>query len=147
MSCIIRNKDKRNGIVYVYESTSYWDPETKMPRCHRKLIGKEDPETGEIVPTGKRGRPKKNAAEAQQISSVEGSADPAASKPSSETLRLKAALDANEALIATREERISALEDEVRRLNEAFKLLGPTLDSLDKVIGSLREICGEATMP
>ena len=43
---------------YVYESHSYWDKELKQPRSNRKLIGKVDPETGETVPTGKRGRRK-----------------------------------------------------------------------------------------
>lgn len=56
---IIKQLDKRSGITYVYESTSYWDKEKQQPRSRRKLIGKIDPETGEIVATGKRGRKKK----------------------------------------------------------------------------------------
>ena len=39
---------------YVYDSISYWDKEKKQPRSKRKLIGKIDPETGEIVPTSPR---------------------------------------------------------------------------------------------
>ena len=54
---IIKHLDKKYGVVYVYESVSYWDKEKKQPRSKRKLIGKIDPVTGEIVPTGKRGRP------------------------------------------------------------------------------------------
>lgn len=42
---------KKSGITYVYESESYWDKEKKQPRNKRKLIGKIDPETGEIIPT------------------------------------------------------------------------------------------------
>ena len=59
---IIKQHDKRSGITYVYESTSYWDREKKQPRSKRKLIGKLDPATGEIVPTDGRGknRGKKN---------------------------------------------------------------------------------------
>lgn len=56
----IHHYDKRVGITYVYESESYYDPEKKQSRSKRKLIGKIDPETGEIVPTGRRGRPSKN---------------------------------------------------------------------------------------
>lgn len=41
---------EKNGIVYVYESESYWDSEKKQPRSRRKLIGHEDPETGMVVP-------------------------------------------------------------------------------------------------
>ena len=55
---IVKLKDKRTGTTYVYESESYWDKEKQQPRSKRKLIGKIDKETGDIIPTGKRGRPK-----------------------------------------------------------------------------------------
>ncbi|MBK0348881.1 IS1634 family transposase [Aerococcaceae bacterium zg-ZJ1578] len=54
-------KNKKTGITYVYESTSYYDKEKKQSRPKRKLIGKLDPETGEIVPTTPRNAPKKKA--------------------------------------------------------------------------------------
>ncbi|MBF6626461.1 transposase [Aerococcaceae bacterium zg-BR9] len=50
----------KNGTKYVYESTSYYDKEKKQARPKRKLIGKIDPETGEIVPTQPRGRKTKS---------------------------------------------------------------------------------------
>lgn len=53
---IIKQKDKRTGIIYVYESKSYWDKEKQQPRSHRKLIGKLDEETGEIIHTDGRGK-------------------------------------------------------------------------------------------
>lgn len=53
---IIKKLDKKSGTVYVYESVSYWDREKKQPRSKRKLIGKLDPVTGEVIPTGKQGR-------------------------------------------------------------------------------------------
>ena len=53
---IIRQHDKRSGITYVYESHSYWDPEKKMTRAKRKLIGKVDPDTKETVPTDGRNK-------------------------------------------------------------------------------------------
>ena len=59
---IIKQHDKRSGITYAYESHSYWDPEKKMTRAKRKLIGRIDPETGEIVPTDGRNRKKKDPA-------------------------------------------------------------------------------------
>ena len=59
---IIKQYDKRSGITYAYESHSYWDPEKKMTRAKRKLIGRVDPETGEIVPTDGRNRKCKTAA-------------------------------------------------------------------------------------
>jgi hypothetical protein len=53
---IIHQHDKRSGITYAYESTSYWDKEKKQSRAKRKLIGRVDPETGEIIPTDGRGK-------------------------------------------------------------------------------------------
>lgn len=58
---IIKQYDKRSGITYAYESHSYWDSEKKMTRAKRKLIGRIDPETGEITPTDGRNRRKKDA--------------------------------------------------------------------------------------
>ena len=60
MSSIIKKLNKQTGVTYVYESESYWDKEKKQPRSRRKLIGKVDEETGEIVPTGGRGNRRKN---------------------------------------------------------------------------------------
>lgn len=53
---IIKQYHAASNTTYVYESTSYWDPEKKQPRSKRRLIGKIDPVTGETVPTGKPGR-------------------------------------------------------------------------------------------
>ena len=145
MSCIVRSLDKRTGTVYVFESTSYWDPATKMPRCHRKLIGKVDPETGQVVPTGKRGRPKKDAGAAQQ--QEPNPAGEGTSTASCEEIRLKAALLNNEQRLADQDARIKALEDEVRRLSYPLKRMAPALDSIEKSLGGLREICSAAEPP
>ncbi len=49
---IVKIKDKRLGVTYVYEQQkSVWNPEKKQARSTRKLIGKIDPSTGKIVPT------------------------------------------------------------------------------------------------
>ena len=55
---IIKQYHKDTDTTYVYESESYWDPELKQARSKRHCIGKIDTETGEMVPTGKRGRKK-----------------------------------------------------------------------------------------
>lgn len=51
---IIKQLNKKTGITYVYESHSYRDKETKQPRSKRRLIGRIDDATGEIVPTRKK---------------------------------------------------------------------------------------------
>lgn len=48
---IVKLYNKDRDVTYVYDSISYWDKDKKQPRSKRKLIGKIDPETGEIVPT------------------------------------------------------------------------------------------------
>ena len=53
---IIKQFDKRSGITYVYDSKSYYDKEKKCSRAKRVLIGKLDPETGEIIPTDGRNK-------------------------------------------------------------------------------------------
>lgn len=53
---IIKQLDKRTGITYVYESKAYWDKEKQQSRAKRTLIGKIDPETGEMIPTDGRHR-------------------------------------------------------------------------------------------
>ena len=52
---IYRSTNKKTGITYVIESHSYWDKELKAPRNTKKIIGKIDPVTGEMVKTRKRG--------------------------------------------------------------------------------------------
>ena len=64
---IIKQHDKRSGITYAYESHSYWDPEKKMTRAKRKLIGRIDPETGEIIPTDGRNRKKKDEKASEEV--------------------------------------------------------------------------------
>ena len=55
---ISKSFNKQNGVTYVYEVTeNYWDKEKKRPKTKRKLIGKIDPETNEIVPTSRKKKP------------------------------------------------------------------------------------------
>jgi len=56
LSAIVKQYDKRIGVTYAYESTSYWDKEKKQSRSKRKLIGIVDLQTGEIKPTTKKKR-------------------------------------------------------------------------------------------
>ena len=69
---IIQQYHKDTDTTYVYESESYWVPELGQSRSRRKLLGKLDPATGEIIPCGKRG-PKKKTPEGseEQISASE----------------------------------------------------------------------------
>jgi len=61
MPSVVYQKDKRSGITYAYTSISYWDKEKQQSRSKRTLIGRLDPETGEVVPTDGRNRKRKEA--------------------------------------------------------------------------------------
>ena len=66
---IVKSYSKANDTTYVYEQDMKWNPVTKRPEGTRKLIGKIDPVTGEIVPTGKKGRKKKEKTDSVQAPS------------------------------------------------------------------------------
>ena len=54
---ITKSYNRRTKTTYAYETTYEWDP-SQQKRVQRKhCIGQFDPETGEIIPNGKRGRP------------------------------------------------------------------------------------------
>lgn len=109
---LVKLKDKRTGTTYVYESESYWDKEKKQPRSRRKLIGKLDEETGEIIPTGKSGRKKSSKKEAEENGSP---------KPVTEHIKT----------IAEKEEQIQALKAE----NQAL------LDQKQDILKMLEALC------
>ena len=69
---IIRQTDKRTGITYVFESISTYYPELKQSRSKRHIIGKIDPISGEVVPCGKPGRPKKVPQPAPEMTAERG---------------------------------------------------------------------------
>jgi transposase len=55
MPSLVHYRNKKTGVTYVYENLSKWNKEKQRADCQRKCIGKLDPVTNEIIPTGKRG--------------------------------------------------------------------------------------------
>lgn len=53
MATIVYQTNKK-GITYAYESISFWDKEKKQSRATRKLLGRVNPVTNEIIPTHKK---------------------------------------------------------------------------------------------
>lgn len=107
---IIKHKDKRTGVTYVYESESYWDKEKQQPRSKRTLIGKLDEETGEIIPTGKSGRKK----------SDNKSSEPSEVKPISEQIEL---LEKKDEIIKELKSEIAALRKEKAEILKALQAI------------------------
>ena len=105
---IVKLKDKRSGTVYVYESESYWDKEKGQPRNTRKLIGKLD-ENGNIVPTGRSGRKKKETS------------NPASDQKEVQELRKR--LDDAEAAIKEKDLKITMLEKQKKEVESTLRKL------------------------
>ena len=51
MAFRLQHVNKKTGVIYVYESASYWDKEKKQPRSKQVCIGKLDPASGEFLPS------------------------------------------------------------------------------------------------
>ena len=66
---IVKSYSKQNDTTYVYEQDMKWNPVTKRPEGTRKLIGKIDPVTGDIIPTERRGRKKKEKTDSTSVPS------------------------------------------------------------------------------
>lgn len=109
---ILKVYNKKRDITYVYDSYSYWDKEKQQPRSKRKLIGKVDPVTGEIVPTGKHGGRKRKTEETYREMYK---------KCSAELKICKARLDGKEEVIADFQRRITEAEQEIKKLRSAIK--------------------------
>ena len=54
MAAIVYQTNKKTGVVYAYESVSYWDKDKQQSRARRKCIGRVDPDTQKIIQTRKK---------------------------------------------------------------------------------------------
>lgn len=126
---IIKQYHKDTDTTYVYESVSYWDEEKKQSRSKRRVIGKLDPVTGEIIPTGKRGRKPKDA-----------SAAPA------ENAEISRLYEESQARIKELSLESSQKDMEIASLRKEIRQLRETLSRIDRHLAQCREICA-ADMP
>ena len=135
MSCIVKAYDKKTGNTYLYESVSRWDPEKKRPSPLRRCIGKLDPVTGQLVPTGKRGRPKKAKPDAGE-SSVDGahSKDIAALRRQLSDAQNR--IRRGESQYKTLEAKNKALEAENQRLKSNLRACRSSLAALKRAFNS-----------
>lgn len=101
---LVKMHNKERNITYVYESESYWDKTLKQPRSRRRLVGKIDPETGEVVPTGPRGKRRAAADVAEGASDGDG--------------RLREELDATRAELERTRAELEACREALSRIAE-----------------------------
>lgn len=124
---LVKMHNKKTGVTYVYESESYWDKEKQQPRNRRKLVGKIDPATGEIVPTGKPGRKRSPPIEKDRHTSeqaVQTSSDGDFANVLS--------------LMAEKDREITNLKEKVRTLEDKCEHYEWIMDRIRSMIGSDR---------
>lgn len=143
MSCIVKQKRKGTDTVYVYRSESVWVPGVG-PRSKRTLIGKLDPVSGEVVPTGKRGRKKKEPEQPAPGQAV-GSEAAAPDATGDDLQRTKQALIDTVAESQEMEQTLDALErenalprEELAQMKAQMARMAQCLRDLESaVVGSL----------
>ena len=72
---------RANGSVYVYESHNVWDKEAKKVRAVRTYLGREDPVTGELIPSSGRAGRRPASATASTAATAPASASAEAATP------------------------------------------------------------------
>lgn len=68
---IVKCRDPRSGITYVYTSECFFDEEKGKYRYKRKCIGKVDEQTGETIPTGPKGGHRRRSEDMPSVDSGE----------------------------------------------------------------------------
>lgn len=126
---ISKSYNKNTGITYVYDVyENYWDKEKKKNIQKRKMIGKIDPETGEIVPT--RSRSKKTNAEKSPSNS--------SGQPNYESLyrQAQSELDQTKLELSLLQNRYDSLK---KQLNSVLRFILPTMEEQIDYLHQLEE--------
>ncbi len=114
---ISKSYNKKTGVHYAYETTYEWSEELQKKVQRRHCIGQFDPDTGEIIPNKKVGRP---GVKAQPKSVKQAVIDTTLSAPT------------NKKQLASRlkkvERRLSALSGELTVLNDELAAIRADLN-------------------
>lgn len=114
--------NKKTNTTYVYEARNFWDKANKTCKSVRHLIGKLDPVTGELVPTAKRGRPRKNADDYEFT------------VPERFSSAIEVEIDVK---LAEKETVIKELKDEIWKLREENRKLTGMINNIAAIAGSI----------
>ena len=112
---ITRSYNRHTNTYYAYDTTYEWDEKAQKKVQRRRCIGKYDPDTGEIIPTERRGRPAKYI----ETEPVENTAE-------SPALQYREILSKAKALAS----RISPIEDMIKNVSEDIRSLRQSIDAL-----------------
>ena len=137
---IVKSYQRKTDTTYVYESEAYWDPEKKQSRSKRKLIGKIDKETGDIIPTGKRGRPKNAEEQAEP-----GAEAPQMMEPGTEAIqKLEGMIEAQKHEILSLRTELDGLKKENRQLLKSRREEAEKNRQLGEIIRELGTLAEKA---
>lgn len=120
----VQQYDKRAKVTYVYDADYIYNPETKQGRYKRTIVGKIDPETGDIVPCGKPGRPKKKVEEI-----------------SDNGTDYKTLYDDSVHMISSLEKKLESQKERLATLEQANRTLTKQLGACKKKLDSISAIC------
>jgi len=108
---ITRSYNKHTGTYYAYETTYVWDESQQKKVQKKRCIGQYDPETDEIIPNGKRGRPRKEDA------SVKIATTPVSATDADPNVTLISAITELSERLKNIETEYSVMADELHGLN------------------------------
>lgn len=113
---ITRSYNKHTGVYYAYETSYVWD-ETRQKKVQRKqCIGRFDPITGEVIPNGKRGRPRKDLDSVPEISPIHTEQQNNADSLSETMVGIHAKLSSIEKTYHSLEKELLSLGEDIIRL-------------------------------
>lgn len=121
---ITKSYNKYTDTYYAYDTTYVWDEKSQRKVQKKVCIGKFDPETGEVIPNGRRGRPSRQS-KTKHASGIAKPADFPDTQTANETLsrELSAAIaemNEFEMAIDKLEEQIQMLKEHMRSLRQSF---------------------------
>lgn len=123
---ITRAYNKKSGVYYAYDVQYVWNEEVQKKVQVRKCVGKFDPETGQIIPNGKRG-PK----------AVKEIPSPATSTDKDKTVNSQAdqltslAYSSQQELVTAVSEGFRQINDTLQKIVEYIKIVPPASDDQD----------------
>jgi len=135
----VKCRDPRTGIVYVYSSEGYFDEQSQKYKYRRRVIGKLD-ENGNEIPTGPRGRPRKEKPSASKVSD-EHTYEQAALLELPEHKAALSRIEELEKKVYSLESKLTEMRDEQhklqRELSRSARQISEGLDLLKKATENL----------
>ena len=112
---ISKSYNKKTGVHYAYETTYEWSEELQKKVQRRHCIGQFDPDTGEIVPNKKVGRPSVKASPKQKKQPTTGTTSANKKQLVSRLKKVESKLSALSSEIATLNNEIAAIRADISR--------------------------------